>query len=323
MLSIKPIDLVGTFRPARANTSMTRLLSILTLLIFSATAAFADGDRAQQILKQARQAIGGEEQLQKVLGLEIKGQYRRVFGERQMGGDREISILLPNKYLVEDAMNAGGLSTALINTRGLNGEHAWSASSGGGGGMIFRINGPGGQQATPEQMEAMQRRINTAELSRYLLATILTPPTSMATEYKYAGESEVEDTQADVVDVSGPENFSVRVFFDKQSHLPLLLSYRGPKPRVMTMTRQAGGGHASAEDLKKARDEAEKKMQAETPAVPEEVDFYIRLTDHKKVDGLMLPHKLTFLTENEVSEEFEISKYQLNPQFKADLFEKH
>ena len=323
MLSIKLIDLVGTFRPARANTSMTRLLSILTLLIFSATAAFADGDRAQQILKQARQAIGGEEQLQKVQGLEIKGQYRRVFGERQMGGDREISILLPNKYLVEDAMNAGGLSTALINTRGLNGEHAWSASSGGGGGMIFRINGPGGQQATPEQMEAMQRRIYTAELSRYLLATILTPPTSMAIEYKYAGESEVEDTQADVVDVSGPENFSVRVFFDKQSHLPLLLSYRGPKPRVMTMTRQAGGGHASAEDLKKVRDEAEKKMQAETPAVPEEVDFYIRLTDHKKVDGLMLPHKLTFLTENEVSEEFEISKYQLNPQFKADLFEKH
>ena len=301
---------------------MTRLLFILTLLIFSATAAFADDTRAQQILKQARQAIGGEEQLQKVQGLEIKGQYRRVFGERQMGGDREISILLPNKYLVEDAMNAGGLSTALINTRGLNGEHAWNGSSGGGGGMIFRINGPGGQ-ATPEQMEAMQRRIYTAELSRYLLATILTPPTSMTIEYKYAGESEVEDTQADVIDVSGPENFSVRVFFDKQSHLPLLLSYRGPKPRVMTMTRQAGGGHASPEDLKKAHDEAEKKMQAEAPAVPEEVDFYIRLTDHKKVGGLMLPHKLTFLTENEVSEEFEISKYQLNPQFKADLFEKH
>jgi hypothetical protein len=37
----------------------------------------------------------------------------------------------------------------------------------------------------------------------------------------------------------------------------------------------------------------------------------------------MLPHKLTFLTGDEVSEEFEISKYQVNPQFKADLFEKH
>jgi hypothetical protein len=84
------------------------------------------------------------------------------------------------------------------------------------------------------------------------------------------------------------------------------------------MTRQAGE-RAKPEDLKK---EAE-KMSAEAPPIPEEVDFYIRLTDHKKVAGLMLPHKLTFLTESEVSEEFEISKYQVNPQFKADLFEKH
>jgi hypothetical protein len=301
---------------------MRKILSVLALVLLSASAVLADDSKAQEILKQARQAIGGEEQLQKIQSLEIKGQYRRVFGERQMGGEREISILLPNKYLVEDAMNAGGMSTALINTRALNGDKAWSGNSGGGGGMIFRIAGPGGQQASPEQMEAMQRRIYNAEFSRYLLAMILTPPPSLAVEYKYAGESDVEDTKADVIDVSGPDNFSVRVFFDQKSHLPLLLSYRGPKPRVMTMTRQAGGA-AKPEDLKKAQEDAEKKMHAEAPPAPEEVDFYIRLTDHKKVGGIMLPHKLTFLTESEVSEEFEISKYQLNPQFKADHFDKH
>jgi hypothetical protein len=234
-----------------------------------------------------------------------------------MAGDREISILLPNKYLVEDALNTGGLSTAMISTRGLNGARAWSGNSGGGGGMFFRMGGPGGQQMSAEQMEEMQRRIYNAEFSRYLLATILTP--SLTVEYKYAGESDVEDVQADVIDVTGPDNFSVRVFFDKKSHIPLLLSYRGPKPRVMTMQRPAG---SSREDIAKIREEAQKKMREEAPAAPEEVDFYIRLTDHKKVGGLMLPHKLTFLTENEVSEEFEISKYQLNPQFKADRFEK-
>ena len=305
----------------QVNTCMRRLLPILILVLLSAPAALADDARAQQILKQARQAIGGEEQLQKIQGLQIKGQYRRTFGDRQMGGDREIDILLPNKYLVEDAMNSGGLSTAMINTRGLNGDKAWSGNSGGGG-MVFRIMGPGGQQASPEQMEEMQRRIYSAEFSRYLLAMILTPPPALAVEYKYVGESEVEDAQADVIDVSGPDNFAVRVFFDKQSHIPLLLSYRGPKPRVMTMTRQAGSG-GTPEDMKKAREEAMKKMAGENPPVPEEVDFFIRLTDHKKVGGLMLPHKLTFLTESEVSEEFEISKYQVNPQFKADLFEKH
>ena len=301
---------------------MSKLLPLLALVLLCAPAAFADDTRAQEILKQARQAVGGEEQLQQVQGLQIHGQYRRVFGDRQMGGDRDISISLPNKYLVEDAMNTGGLNTAMISYRGVNGERAWSGNSGGGG-MVFRIGGPSGQQQmSPEQMEAMQRRIYNAEFTRYLLAMILTPPPDMAVEYKYAGQSEVEDAKADVLDVTGPDKFSVRVFFDQSSHLPLLLSYRGPKPRIVTMTRQVGD-HAKPEDLKKARDEAEKKMSAETPAVPEEVDFYIRLTDHKKVGGLMLPHKLTFLTDTEVSEEFEISKYQVNPQFKPDLFEKH
>jgi hypothetical protein len=296
---------------------MRNLLLLLTLVILSAPVALADDARAQEILKQARQAIGGDEQLQKIQGLQINGHFRRVFGERQMAGDREISILLPNKYLVEDALNTGGLSTAMISTRGLNGARAWSGNSGGGGGMFFRMGGPGGQQMSAEQMEEMQRRIYNAEFSRYLLATILTP--SLTVEYKYAGESDVEDVQADVIDVTGPDNFSVRVFFDKKSYIPLLLSYRGPKPRVMTMQRPAG---SSREDIAKIREEAQKKMREEAPAAPEEVDFYIRLTDHKKVGGLMLPHKLTFLTENEVSEEFEISKYQLNPQFKADRFEK-
>ena len=306
----------------QVNTCMRRLLPILILVLLSAPAALADDAHAQQILKQARQAIGGEEQLQKIQGLQIKGQYRRTFGDRQMGGDREINILLPNKYLVEDAMNSGGLSTAMINTRGLNGDRAWSGNSGGGG-MVFRMIGPGGAQASPEQVEEMQRRMLNAEFSRYLLAMILTPPPALAVEYKYAGESEVEDAQADVIDVSGPDNFAVRVFFDKQSHIPLLLSYRGPKPRVMTMQRPSRDGSTS-EDIKKAREEAVKKMSSENPpSAPEEVDFFIRLTDHKKVGGLMLPHKLTFSIENEVSEEFEISKYQVNPQFKADLFEKH
>src|SRR5215204_3669884 len=131
---------------------MRKLLSLLILPLLCTTAVFADA-RALEVLKQAREAMGGEEQLQKVQGLQINGQYRRVFGDRQMAGDREISILLPNKYLVEDAMNAGGLSTAMLNTRALNGDKAWSGSSGGGG-MVFRMSGPGGPQATPEQIEA-------------------------------------------------------------------------------------------------------------------------------------------------------------------------
>jgi hypothetical protein len=299
----------------------TLLLPCLCLLL-ATSSALANDARAVEVMKQAREAIGGEERLQKLEALYINGQYRRVFGDRQMGGDREISIALPNKYLVEDSMNPGGMSTAMLNYRGLNGERAWSGSSGGGG-MVFRMGGPGGQQLSPEQMEASLRRIFQAEFTRYLLVMTLAAPSSLAVEYKYAGESDVDGEQADVVDVTGADNFSVRLYFDKKNHLPLLLSYRGPKPRIMTVSRPAGTS-AKPEDLRKSADDAQKKLASEHPTTPpEEVDFFIRLSDHKKVDGLTLPFKLTFLTESEVSEEFEISKYQVNPQFKADKFEKH
>ena len=286
---------------------------------------FADDPRAQEILKQARAAIGGEELLQKIQSLGIKGQYRRILGEREMAGDREVSILLPDKYLVEDAMNQGGMSTAIINTRGLNGEHAWTSSGGGGGGaMIFRMGGPGGQQATPEQQEAMFRRMYGTEFTRYLLAILVMPPPSFAVEYKYAGESDVEDAHADVIEVTGPDKFAVRLFFDKQTHLPLLLSYRGIKPRIMMAFNRSTDKNVKVEDaVKHAKEEADKKLAAEPAPKPEEVDFFIRLTEYKKVGGLMLPHKLTFLTEAEVSEEFQISKYQVNPQFKPDRFQKN
>jgi len=289
-----------------------------SLFVFTAP-AFADDARTQEILKQARAAIGGAEQLDKIQAIDINGQYRRIFGDRQFGGDREISILLPNKYFVEDSMNPGGLATSIINYRTLNGEHAWNGQRGGGGGMIFRI-GPGGAQTTPEQMEAALHRMLQIEMARYLLALTLTAPESFAVDYKYAGESDVDDAKADVVDVTGPDNFAIRLFFDKSTHLPLLISYRGPKPRIVTMNRPAGG-QVKPEEVKKAREDAEKSL-ADGPAHAEEVDFYIRLSEHKKVGGLLLPHKFTFLTGEEVSEEFEVSKYQMNPQFKADKFEK-
>ena len=293
-------------------------------LIFHLPPAFAFDQRADDLLRQAREAIGGVDSLQKIQSLYIKGQYRRVLGDREMAGDREISIMLPDKYLAEDSFSQGGLSTAVTITRGLNGEKAWNGTSGGmGGGIIFKMGAPGGQQATPEQMEAIFRKQNGLEYARYLLSTLLTPPPSLTVQYTYAGESDVEDSHAEVIDVSGPDNFAVRLFFDKQTHLPLLLSYRARKPRIFTAFAKSTDSHSRSEDVKKAREGAEKKLAAEGEQKPEEVDFFIRLTEYKKVGGVLLPHKLTFLIESEVSEEFDVTKYQLNPTFKADKFQKN
>ncbi len=295
---------------------------MLSTLLFWTLEASAD-QRAEEIVKEARLAIGGEDALRQVQGIAIHGKYRRMLGERQMAGDREISIGLPDKFLIEDAFSPGGLSTAMVNARGLNGERAWTASSGGGGGMVFRMAGPGGSEISPEQLEAILRQQYTNELTRYLVAILAKPLATTNAEFKYVGESDVDDLPVDVIEITGPSRLSMRVFFDKKTRLPLLLSYRGNRPRVITMNRPGSGAVRTNEEIRRAREEAEKSAASEAPAAPEQVDFFVRIEDHKKVSGLVLPHKLTFLVDSEVSEEFEISKYQLNPQFKADKFQKH
>ena len=82
----------GTFFPLSREYELRKLLSLIALTLFFAPAAFADDSKAQEVLKQARAAIGGEEQLQKSRVCTSTA-YRRMFGERQMAGDREISIL--------------------------------------------------------------------------------------------------------------------------------------------------------------------------------------------------------------------------------------
>jgi hypothetical protein len=308
----------------------TRTIILSGLLFFlcapGLSASPVDDARAQAIIKQARAAIGIDDP-SKLQGLTFKGDYQRSLGSMQMSGEREVSIQLPDKYLAEDSMTMGIGGSIVTITHGLNAEHAWSRTDNNGGGaaggmmMVMRNAGPGGKELTAEQSEAMYRRMNQGEFSRYALALLLSPPSSISVEYKYAGNSDVEGIAADVIEITGPEKLAFKLFLDKQTHMPLLLSYRDRKPRIMT--RSIGGDKGKPEEaLKKAREDAEKEKSTMAPATPEEADFFIRMTDYRQVGTMKLPYKLTFLTDNDVTEELQISRYELNPKFKASKFQK-
>src|SRR5687768_17445867 len=81
---------------------MKKIFPLLIVSLIVATAVCANDSRAEEVFKQARE---------------------------EMAGDRENSISLPDNYLIEDSMNPCGMSTSIVNTRGLNGERAWSGSN--------------------------------------------------------------------------------------------------------------------------------------------------------------------------------------------------
>jgi hypothetical protein len=278
--------------------------------------------RALELIKQSRTAIGGEEKISSIQSLTLKGNFRRVMQEREMSGEREFDFLLPDKFMKSDTIIIHGSSASISTYRVLNGSQSWSGGGPGGRGGMF-IMGPGGANPTKEELEKIeleQALRFRAEYARYLLALLLSSPSGYDIEFTYAGEAVADDGRADVIDATGPENFAARLFLDKETHLPLMLTYRAPKPRMITSMMRSGDDKKKQEEqLKEARAKAAQELAT---AKPELVEMQLRFADYRKVGGLMLPHRITQGSDGEVNEEWDIKTYELNPQFKADKFQK-
>jgi hypothetical protein len=285
------------------------LLTITTEIFHNVEAQDAAG-RAQQLLGQARAAIGGEK-LRSLSSLSAKGSYRRMMGEREMSGEIQFDLILPDKMMRSETMNPIP-GAEITRIEAISGERAWSdqQSSGTGGGMIV-MRRPGGDSP---QGQAMQTNAIRAELTRITIGWLLSSPSSFPVEFSYAGEAEAPDGKADALDVKGPNGFSARLFLEKETHRPLMLTFKGKKPRIMM---RAFTGPRSKEEIEKEA----KAAEAEAANQPD-VEYQIRLSEHREVDGISLPHRLTRAIEGEVSEEWDISKFKINPSLKAEKFEK-
>ena len=247
-------------------------------------AARAAGDtKAEQLLAQARAALGGEKNLNKVQGLSATGTYQRTMQDRQLSGELTIDLQLPDKLL--------------RNQRTLNGPP----------GMVVRMGG-----APTGDAEAQAIRNAHADLARTALAFLLTSPASLPLEFSAGGEAESDEGKADVLDVKGGGNFATRILLDQKSHRPLMLMYRGVAPRVMIQTQQgpppAGG-----------RGRGELSHDAPAAPAPRVVDITLYLDDYKSVDGVMLPHHITRSVGGETTEDLSCKTIKVNPAFKTEF----
>jgi len=281
--------------------------------IFPGVSAQDAAAKAQQLIAQARAALGGD----KLKSLSVTGNYRRTFGQMEMTGEVSYDLLLPDKMMKTETMSpAPSLEITRVET--LNGDDVWEDQQqrGGGGGMMIFRRGPGGPGVDPQKAQEMMRQGLRSDFARLLIGWLLTTPSSFPVEFSFAGEAESPDGKADALDVKGPGGFAARLFLDQKTHYPLMLTYNGKKPRIMTQTA-APGAPRNPEEMEKRM----KEMEAETAKQPD-VEFRIYLSDYREVNGVSFPHKLARSIENEVNEELEIKTVKINPQFKPEKFVK-
>jgi hypothetical protein len=307
---------------------MRRLLPFLLSLGVTACAnaptvllAAAADTALEDVLAAAREALGGD-RVASVTGLSAEGTYRRSLGPREMAGDLELALALPDRYIrVETFSFTGDPGSRMIRSLGFNKDQALDGFTGGGGpggGMVMRFAGPGGEGASDAERLARLVRVHKMDASRLALALLMRRDAVYPLELAYAGEAEADEGKADVLDAKY-QNAAFRLFVDKESHLPLMVSWREPAPRVQSVQRQPGQPPPSQEERERMMREARERAEKEPPKMAE-IELF--LSDYKEVDGVMLPHTFRRAMDGTVNEEWSIAKYKLNPAFKADVFSK-
>ena len=172
----------------------------------------------------------------------MTGNYRRTFGQMEMSGEVNYDLLLPDKMMKTETMNpAPSLEITRLET--INGDEVWEDQQqhGGGGGMVIIRRGPGGPAADPKRAQAAMQQGIRSDFARLSIGWLLTTPSSFPVEFSFAGEAEAPEGKADVLDVKGPGGFAARLFLDQKTHRPLMVTFNGRKPRIVTQT--AHGAH--------------------------------------------------------------------------------
>ena len=303
------------------STAVTMTALILTSLLNQQSVDARQDNRAQTLVAQARVALGGDAKLKSIQTLSTTAKFRKILGkdEPEISGEIQLDFLFPDKYIATEVSNLPMGDAQITRINGFNGDEAFrDARTSGSGNVFVRMgNGPGGQQNPTAQLRAVR-----AEFARYVIGWLLTAPPAQTVDFSYGGEAQAEEGKADVIDVKGADDFSMRLFLDKETHRPLMLSYMGMQPgMVMRMQTGAPGSHDDTARLAREAQEKTRKELEGQPA-PKTVEIQIYLSDYRNVGGILLPHHITRAIAGEVNEEWDVTKFKINPLLKAENFKK-
>jgi hypothetical protein len=312
--------------------------------------------RGAALMAEARKALGGADKLAAVQRLEAKGTVRRAAGEVNIEGDLELAIELPDKYLRKESIVLGGGGQGLDRWEALNGSEIWEETKfgggvnfgdggdfgGGGGGGGFRGGGNRGGGAAaagapaandPAQQE-QQLRARQTEVARVLMAMLL----SSSVPVRWIGTAVSPQSTAEVLEIRTADGTPTRLLIDSKTYLPLMLTYTGiPQDPLAALAGRAGfgrggrgrggrggfgnfGGRGGGGNQQPQQQGAATETRADALNQPTTLQMF--LSEYKTVNGIKLPHLLVRGAREQVTEEWIIRNYRINPNFNADTFSK-
>lgn len=307
-------------------------------LVESVGAKFKSDARALELLKQAQQAIGGDSAIRSVQSLTITGKATKTFETEGVAnseqGDWELNMQLPDKLSktmrvtigMEGSEKTESTNKVFTVTTKDGGNATWTSKDSekpqadvvivkrGGGDKIIaneeNTNGDAKKEIMANKMRGEWEKHKQMELFRTALSLLLTAPQGIEADYTYAGDGSVDGSSCDVIEARLGES-SIKLFLDKASHLPRMISFMDHKPMMMFRIKK--------DDVKTEENSEPKTFERKMEAPPLE-EFQIKFADYRSVGGVLLPFKWTQTVGGRADETVDISNYEINPANIADKF---
>jgi hypothetical protein len=291
-----------------------------------AQAPAAPARDAGPILAAARQALGGDKKLTAVKTLTAAGRTKQVRGENLVPIEFEIFVELPDKYVRKDEVPAQETG---VTAAGFNGDD------------LLQDPPPpppppmptppaGAPPSPPRNPSAARVMTLKQDFARLMLGMFATSFSAYPLTFTYVGEAEAPQGKADVVDAKGPNNFTLRLFIAKDTHLPIMVSWQAPAPPA-GRGRPGGPGAPVPPGPQPAPGAAAVSSAAPAPgaqrgappagapqALPEN---HLYFADYRDVDGLQFPFRLRRAVGADTVEETTFDRFKLNAKIDPKRFE--
>jgi hypothetical protein len=268
------------------------------LVAASVPALLGQTPDAAQVMSSAREALGGEKKLSAVRTFTATGRTRQVRGNNLVPIEFEINCELPDKFVRKDEIPAQDTDPT---TRGFSGDTLIQVPPPGAGRGGARPGGPppggpppggpppggpppGGGRGpggpVPPIMAVKQ------DFARLMLGMFAASFPSFPLTFKYAATGEAPEGKADILDVTGPANFSMRFVVQREAHLPVMVMWNAPAPGQ--------------------------------PAPAEQRMYF---GDYREVDGLKLPFRIRRAVGADTVEETTFDRIRINAKIDPRKFE--
>jgi hypothetical protein len=276
--------------------------------------------RAEELIKLARAAIGGEEVLSKIHTITATGKYNRFvkyvsvqsskkIEEKQQAlpGKMEFEFALPDKFrrrITAARLRGFDYSFAQV----VNGAEAWRDPP------LPPISSNSDRRVIDvgdvERTEFIHATSAKQGLSFYSIAWLMLPLPGYPLKMSYQGLYRVGAENAHAISASGDSGFRFTLLLDMKTYALKAIAISFVEEIQPVIIIDAVGflsRRFMQETIARARAERKARMKP-----PQPCEMLMQFSDRRPVNGALLPFRVTITLNGEVVEEMTMSEFEIN-----------